>query len=105
MGKKPKILVVGSLVMDLTVSTRRFPEPGETVLGSSPRGSISLYNAARVYALMHGRNYVIPDDIKYLAPHVLAHRLTLSHETKIAGRTERDVIGSILQSIIVPVTE
>lgn len=89
-------------IVEIVSATRT---SAETVLGSSPRGSISLYNAARVYALMHGRNYVIPDDIKYLAPHVLAHRLTLSHETKIAGRTERDVIGSILQSIIVPVTE
>ena len=56
MGKKPKILVVGSLVMDLTVSTRRFPEPGETVLGSSfqsapgGKGANQAIQAARLGA-------------------------------------------------------
>ncbi len=86
-------------IVEIVAATRT---SADTALGSSPRGSISLYRASQVYALMKGRNYVIPDDIKYLAPFILAHRLTLSHEAKISGRTEADVIASVLQSIIVP---
>ena len=86
-------------IVEIVSATRT---SADTALGSSPRGSISLYRASQVYALMKGRNYVIPDDIKYLAPFILAHRLTLSHEAKISGRTEADVIASVLQSIIVP---
>ena len=46
-------------------------------LGASPRGSIALMKASQAYAFIHGRNYVIPDDVKFLAPYVLAHRLIL----------------------------
>ena len=66
MGKKPKILVVGSLVMDLTVSTRRFPEPGETVLGSSfqsapgGKGANQAIQAARL-----GADAVVGIDVDY----------------------------------------
>ena len=44
-------------------------------LGVSPRGSIALYKTAKAYAMISGRAYVIPDDIKFLAPYILAHRL------------------------------
>ncbi len=74
----------------------------DTVLGASPRGGIALVSAARVYALMQGRGYVLPDDIKYLAPCILAHRLTLTHEAKVAGKTGKDVIDEVLRSVVVP---
>ena len=60
-------------------------------------------NACRAYALYQGRGYVLPEDVKYLAPHVLAHRLMLNHEAKIARRSEKDVIASVLGSIAVPI--
>lgn len=72
-------------------------------LGVSPRGSITLLAASRVLALMRGWNYVLPDDIKYLAPYVLAHRLSLSSEARMNHITPKDLIAEILDSIIVPV--
>lgn len=77
----------------------------ECTCGASPRGSIALVNLARAHALLRGRTYVLPDDIKYLAPFVLAHRITLTHEARIAGRDPKDVIAAILDSVAVPMPE
>lgn len=86
-------------IVELLTATRDNPE---VQVGSSPRGGIALLALARAYALSQGRGYVLPDDVKYLAPHVLCHRLALSHEAKVQGRTPKDVIGSIISSIAVP---
>ena len=74
----------------------------ECSCGSSPRGSIALVSLARANALMRGRTYIMPDDIKYLAPYVLAHRLILTHEAKVNGRSAHDVVTSVIDSIAVP---
>ena len=71
--------------------------------GASPRGSLALVAMARANALLRGRVYVMPDDIKYLAPYVLGHRLTLTHEAKVNGRSATDVVASVLDSVAVPV--
>ena len=89
-------------VVELVASTRSNPE---LQIGSSPRGGIALTALSRAYALSRGRNYVLPDDVKLLAPHVLSHRVALSHEAKVAGRTEKDVIASIISSVAVPFYE
>lgn len=83
----------------VTAATRTMKE---TVIGASPRGSIALISLARARALMSGRSYILPDDIKYLAPYALAHRITLSHEARVNGRTEQGVINSILETVEVP---
>ncbi len=77
----------------------------ECSCGASPRGSIALIALARANALMRGRTYVMPDDIKYLAPYVLAHRIILTHEAKVAGRDAASVIESILDSVAVPLAD
>lgn len=74
----------------------------ECACGASPRGSIALVSLARANALMRGRSYVIPDDIKYLAPYVLGHRIILTHEAKIDGLDPRAVINRIVDSIAIP---
>ena len=71
-------------------------------VGASPRGSKGVVALAQAHALLRGRSYVSPDDIKYLAPYVLAHRIILRHEAKMEGLTPEDVIGSILDSVAVP---
>ena len=76
----------------------------ECACGASPRGSIALVSIARANALMRGRSYVIPDDIKYLAPYVLSHRIILTHEAKIDGLDPRAVIKRIVESIALPQT-
>ena len=72
-------------------------------LGASPRGSIALYAMARAYALAQGRNYVIPDDVKYLAPYVLAHRLILTQTAKAEKRDPAELIRTIAGQVVVPV--
>ena len=74
----------------------------ECSCGASPRGSIALVGLAQTWALLQGRAYVLADDLKYLAPYVLCHRIILTHEAKINGRTPEAVIGAILESVAVP---
>jgi len=90
---------VARYAAQITSSTRTMKECS---CGASPRGTIALVNLARSHALMRGRTYVLPDDIKYLAPYVLAHRVILTHEAKINGRDPKAVISSVLDSVAVP---
>lgn len=86
-------------VVQIITATR---DNAEVQVGSSPRGGIALLALARAFALARGRGYVLPDDVKSLAPHILRHRLILSHEAKVNGRSADDVIESILAGIAVP---
>lgn len=72
-------------------------------LGVSPRGSIALMKAAQAYAYIYRRDYVLPDDIQYLAPNVFAHRLILRSDAKFDGITADEVISEILTRVSVPV--
>ncbi len=74
------------------------------VMGAGPRGSISLLRAARAMALLEGRGFVIPDDVKRVAPSVLRHRLTLSADLHIEGYTPDHVISELLASVDAPRT-
>lgn len=72
-------------------------------LGVSPRGSLALLKTAKAYVYLCGRDYVLPDDIKYLAPYVLAHRLMLSPGGKAEYGTAEAVVKAILEQVPVPV--
>jgi MoxR-like ATPase len=72
-------------------------------LGASPRGSIALMKASQAFALIHGRDYVIPDDVQYLAPYALPHRMILKTEAKFEGIKTEDVVEQILERTPVPV--
>jgi MoxR-like ATPase len=74
----------------------------DLALGSSPRGSIFLMNLSRALAAIKGRDFVIPDDVKFMAPDVLSHRILLTPEARLMKRTTREVIGEILENIEVP---
>ena len=71
-------------------------------LGSSPRGSLSILASAKACAAINGRDFVTPDDIKYVTPSVLIHRLILSPEKDIEGVKSEDVISDILSSLEIP---
>jgi MoxR-like ATPase len=71
-------------------------------LGASPRGSIALMKAAQAYAFINGRDFVIPDDIQFLAPYVLSHRLILKLEAKFEGLTAESIIAKIIGKTPVP---
>lgn len=72
-------------------------------LGASPRATLALYRTSRALAAIHGRDYVLPDDVKRLAPYVLAHRLILSSQTRLRNRDAEGILHEILSSIPVPV--
>lgn len=91
---------VARYAVQIAAATR---EAKECTFGSSPRGSKAIVSLARAHALLRGRSYVSPDDIKYLAPFALCHRISLTHEAKMDGRTPQDVIASLLDSVAVPV--
>jgi len=73
------------------------------LLGSSPRGSISLFKASQAWAYYNNRNYVIPDDIKKMVVPVLSHRIILKQEAKLKKLGSEDILNSIVDSINVPV--
>ena len=74
-------------------------------LGASPRASLALFEAARAFAAIDGRDYVRPDDVKRLVQPVLAHRLLLTSQTRLRGRTEGDVLDEILRDVPVPIAD
>ena len=74
-------------------------------LGVSPRGSLALYRASQALAALRGRNYVIPSDIQHLAPALLTHRIHLSAQTRLRGRTPAQIVAEIADSVPVPVVE
>lgn len=74
----------------------------ELVLGGSPRASISLLLASKAYAALQGRDYILPDDVKFLAPHVYRHRILLKPEAEIEGLTADDVIDRLLAEAEIP---
>jgi MoxR-like ATPase len=69
----------------------------------SPRGSLALYRASQAWAAIHGRDYVLPDDIKALTPSVLTHRIHISPQTRLRGRTPEEVLDEIVDQVPVPV--
>ncbi|MBS4175863.1 MoxR family ATPase [Bacillus sp. FJAT-49736] len=76
---------------------------GNVYLGVSPRGSIALMKAAQAYAFLHGRDFVIPDDVQYLAPYVFSHRIILKSEVKYGGQSPEDIVYEVIRYIRVPV--
>ena len=71
-------------------------------LGASPRASLAIMRASRVFALMNGRNFVIPDDIQYVTPMVLNHRIILTPEAEISGLSSFKVIDELISQVEVP---
>ena len=86
-------------VQRLSEATR---EDGDTILGVSTRGAIAMVRAARVWGAAHGRNYVLPDDIKELAAPVWTHRLVMSPEAEFVGRSATDVVARALDNVQAP---
>jgi len=93
--------LVKQYIVALVEATRRHPS---IYLGSSPRGSLALFRTAQARALLSGRDYVLPDDIKALAVPALAHRALLSSAGQSQGTDSRAFINEILETIPVPGT-
>ena len=74
-------------------------------LGASPRATLALYRACQALAAIGGRGYVLPDDVKRLAPAVLGHRLITTAQSRLRGRTAADALNEVIGSVPVPVEE
>ena len=72
-------------------------------LGASPRGTLALYRASQAYAAIHGRYYVLPDDVKQVARPVLSHRLIATNQSRMHGRIMEQFVDEVLHNVAVPV--
>ncbi|MBI2856750.1 MAG: MoxR family ATPase [Chloroflexi bacterium] len=89
-------------VIALTCATRQHPQ---VELGASPRAMLALFRASQAMAAIRGRGYVIPDDVKYLAPFVMEHRLITKAQSHLRGRSASDILREVLDSVPVPVEQ
>ena len=90
---------LGDYILDLAGASRRHPR---LTLGLSTRGALALHRAARITAAMRGAEFVTPDDVKQVAPAVMAHRLVLTPEAALEGVSDLDVVSSLLADTPVP---
>ena len=88
-----------SYIVAIATATRSM---SELRLGVSPRGSLALLRAARAWAAISGRAYVVPEDVKAMAPAVLAHRVILQPDAELQGRTGTELVARAMQSVPVP---
>ena len=91
---------VRSYVAQIAACTRSHPA---LLLGVSPRGAIALIRAAQACAVLAGRDYILPDDVKRMALPVLSHRLILTPEARMKGQSAQQILLSLLSSVPVPV--
>jgi MoxR-like ATPase len=94
--------VVERYLLALVRSTRTHKD---IQLGVSPRGTLALYRACEAYAAIQGRDFVLPDDVKYLAPFVLGHRLLTTSRNRMRGKRSAEIIAEIIQNTPVPTEE
>lgn len=87
-------------IVNVARSTREHPEID---LGASPRATLALYQASQAWAAIRGRDYILPDDIKKMAPSVLTHRLMIDPQAQLRGRLPNELIADIVETVPVPV--
>lgn len=93
---EPTLLRYIALIVSRTRTART------VYLGASPRASVALLQTAKAFALLQGRDFVTPEDVKLIAMPVLQHRLTLTAEAEMEGHTPRKVIGRLIEQVEVP---
>ena len=91
---------VRNYIVTIVRATREHPA---VELGASPRGSLALHRTSQALAAIKGRDFVIPDDVKYMAPFVLTHRVIISPQTRLRGRTASEILREIVGNVPVPV--
>ncbi len=100
-----KIYVKEEIEEYITEIVRSTRDDKNVLLGCSPRGTIGLYNISKAIAYMDGRSYVTPEDVRYIAADVLAHRIILKPEAKYMGFNSRRVIQDILDNCEAPMVK
>jgi MoxR-like ATPase len=106
MQREVRTIKVQRSVREYVVKVARATrDHAEVDLGASPRGTMALYHTGQALAALRGRSFVLPDDIKFLAPHVLTHRILVSAQTRLRGRRTEDVVAEIVDTVPVPVED
>jgi len=101
--ERAKVRVEESLREYIVRVVRATREHPAVQLGVSPRGTLALYQTAQALAAIRGRDYVVPDDVKELAPSVLTHRIIVDPQTRLRGRTPEEIVAETVDSVPVPV--
>jgi len=99
------VRVEGDLLQYMVSVARATREDRRVEVGVSPRGTQRLFEAARARAAVKGREYVVPEDVKRLAPNVLAHRLVLTPDAAVENVAKRDIVDAVLDEVAVPTVE
>ena len=98
-----KVHVSAPVIRYITAIVRSTRDDPSLRLGVSPRGSLALMKAGQALAALEGRNYVLPDDIKHLVLHTLAHRIILNDEERLRGRTAEHLLEETMRQVPVPI--
>jgi MoxR-like ATPase len=97
------VKVEASLRDYIVAIARATREHEDVALGVSPRGTMALYHTAQAWAAIHNRSFVLPDDVKRLAPYVLTHRILIAPQIRLRGRRPEDIITEVVNTVAVPV--
>ena len=100
-----KVRIDDSIIEYIVEIVYRTREDPRVKVGSSPRGAQSLFKLSRALAVLNGRDYVIPDDIKRLSIYTLRHRIILKPEPRIKGVKTEEIVSEILEQVEVPTTQ
>lgn len=104
-GKVQEIHVHEDVRRYMLQIVRQTREHDSAELGVSPRGTLALFRASQALAALRGRDYVIPSDVQCLGPPLLTHRIHISPQTRLRGRTPEQIVTEIVESVPVPVME
>lgn len=97
-----KVYVEPSLLRYVAAIVHQTRTSKAVYLGASPRASVALMQSAKAFALLQGRNFITPEDVKFIAPPVLQHRLTLTAEAEMEGHTPSKVVRRLIEKVEVP---
>jgi len=92
--------VLSNYIVQIVQATRQH---ADVELGASPRASMGLYRCSQAIAAIQGREFVGPDDVKHLTPYALCHRIILTSQARLRGRSAEDVVADVLSQIEVPI--
>jgi MoxR-like ATPase len=99
-----EIHVEGSVQNYIVKIARQTRDHAEIALGASPRATMALYRTAQAWAAIHGSSFVTPDHVKFIAPYVLTHRIMVSPQMRLRGRTPEEALADIVDAVPVPVS-
>ncbi len=97
-----KVIVEDNLIKYIAAITHKTRNHGKIYLGGSPRASLSIIKSAKAIAAIRGRDFVTPEDIQFVAVHVLNHRIIMTPEAEMEGVSPEDVVQEIIKTLEVP---